>query len=105
MTSGETARGHRAGFTWVELLLVVAIIGILIGMLVPALQRAREASARLQCANNLKRIGEGFEGYHDQHGYFPPGGTHSPGLASSAPNERRELWSWAYHILPHIDQK
>lgn len=105
MTAREILRKSRSGFTLVEALLVLAILGILIGMLVPALQRAREASSRLECANNLRRIGDGFQGYHDRHNCFPPGGTHSPGQAVAAPNDRRELWSWAYHILPHIDQK
>src|SRR5437773_278605 len=102
MTSRGAVRRWRNGVTLPELLLVLAILSILVGMLIPALQRAREASARLECANNLRRIGDGLQGYHDRHGYFPTGGSQSPDQASAAPNDRRELWSWAYHILPHV---
>jgi type II secretory pathway pseudopilin PulG len=96
---------RRYGLTLGELLMVLAILAVLIGMLLPALQLAREASARTECSNNLRLIGEGFQGYHDKHGYFPPGGSQSPSTATAAPNDQRELWSWAYHILPYIDQK
>ena len=72
---------RRYALTLVELLLVLAILAVLIGMLLPALQLAREASARTECSNNLRLIGEGFQGYHDKHGYFPPGGSQSPSTA------------------------
>jgi prepilin-type N-terminal cleavage/methylation domain-containing protein len=103
MTPAKMVR--RYGLTLVELLLVLAILAVLIGMLLPALQLAREASARAECGNNLRLIGEGFDGYHNRHGYFPSGGSDHPADARSAPNDQRELWSWAYHILPYIDQK
>src|SRR3954447_15007821 len=91
----------RRGFTLIELLVVIAIIGVLIALLLPAVQAAREAARRAQCTNNLKQIALAMHNYHDTVGSFPPGG-----ISGGDPNGwwSGGWWPWTVFILPAMEQ-
>jgi prepilin-type N-terminal cleavage/methylation domain-containing protein/prepilin-type processing-associated H-X9-DG protein len=92
-------RHTRGAFTLVELLVVIAIIGILIALLLPAVQAAREAARRMQCTNNLKQFGIAMHAYHDTFKCFPPGFMavdHQGNVAGG--------WAWGVFLMPYIEQ-
>lgn len=94
----------RRGFTLVELLVVIAIIGILIALLLPAVQAAREAARRSQCTNNMKQIGLALHNYHDTHKTFPPTGV-LYGDPTTSPHTLPYHLSWLGMILPFLEQQ
>jgi prepilin-type N-terminal cleavage/methylation domain-containing protein len=100
----------QSGFTLVELLVVIAIIGILVALLLPAIQAAREAARRSQCLNNLKQIGIAYQNYHDTYSRFPFSGDNcinpsDPNSNFSAGAGNIHCYSWPFHILPFVEQQ
>src|SRR5262245_34603533 len=95
---------QKRGFTLVELLVVIAIIGVLVALLLPAVQSAREAARRMSCSSNLRQLGIAMHSYHDTHktlpystsAWGPDGRVNSPGNRG---------WSWSSFILPYIEQQ
>src|SRR5688572_18375380 len=107
------SRNSRAAFTLVELLVVIAIIGILVALLLPAIQAAREAARRAQCLNHLKQMSLAFALHDNTHRIYPDGGENqwankrivvkgsNPPRPTVAP---MQSWGWAYQILPFVEE-
>jgi prepilin-type N-terminal cleavage/methylation domain-containing protein len=88
---------RRTAFTLVELLVVIAVIGVLVALLLPAVQAAREAARRSSCQNNLKQLGIGLHNYHDALQTFPSGWIEHP-------TGNYEAWAWGSLLLPYLEQ-
>jgi prepilin-type N-terminal cleavage/methylation domain-containing protein/prepilin-type processing-associated H-X9-DG protein len=109
MHDEPTPRRQRRGFTLVELLVVIAIIGVLVALLLPAVQAARESARRAQCTNHLKQIGLAFQMHHDTYRACPSGGSGADPArtwSGGAPATLVEQsWNWTYQILPFIEKQ
>jgi len=99
-----TCNRRRGGFTLIELLVVIAIVGILVALLLPAVQQAREAARRTQCRNNLHQIGLALHNYHDSFGMLPPGWVGVEQSLAAPYVYGHNGWGWAARILPQMDQ-
>lgn len=99
-------KSGRAGFTLVELLVVIAIIGVMVGLLLPAVQAAREAARRMSCSNNFKQLGLALHNYHDTYKVFPPGYILQDvtGGGTLDYNGQGSSWGWGAALLPFMEQ-
>src|SRR5271155_4615272 len=102
MRSSSARTNQRRGFTLIELLVVISIIGVLIALLLPAVQAAREAARRTQCVNNLKQLGLALHSYESASRSFPPGYVSN---FDASGNDTGPGWGWPAMLLPQIEQK
>jgi len=105
----NSRRRSSVGFTLVELLVVIAIIGILVALLLPAIQSAREAARRAQCTSNMKNLAIALQNYHDVHKHFPPAARFGPPdvavhASDTILNDLRLFQNWAIELLPFIEE-
>ena len=105
MLQTRLLRRMRDGFTLIELLVAIAIIAILIALLLPAVQQAREAARRTQCRNNLKQIGLALHNYHDVHNVFPPSEVQTFAFLNGNNSDwGNSTGTWPIFLLPFTDQ-
>jgi prepilin-type N-terminal cleavage/methylation domain-containing protein len=95
-----SSKARKSGFTWVELIIVIAVIAVALAFAVPFIQSAREKARRTTCINNMKQLGLGMHNYHDMHKRFPG----SADLIGSGPIKQAGGWSFLVHLLPMMDQ-
>src|SRR5512133_2944359 len=106
LISSRIDRRRKIGFTLVELLVVITIIGILIALLLPAVQAAREAARRMQCSNNLKQLGLACLSHEQTYGYYPRGGWSCCLLADPDRGVgKQQPGGWVFCVLPYIEQQ